>query len=214
MTSWLGLLSFGLLFGVRHALDPDHVIAVATISARTPSVRGSVRIGAMWGLGHTLTILVLGGTMILCRAVISERAGLAMEFTVALMLIALGVANLANARHLEPAIPSPLRPFIIGMVHGMAGSAALALLVLSTVRDYAAGLFYLLLYGAGTIAGMIVVTNLLTLPLAMLSDRTAASRRWLTAASGLASVLFGVLMVHGLGWPLDLLAVDSSVLPR
>ena len=208
------MLTFGLLFGVLHALDPDHVLAIATISARTPSMRRSVRIGAVWGLGHTLTILALGGTMVLCRAVISERARLLMEFTVALMLIALGVANLVSARHLEPAIPSPLRPFIIGMVHGMAGSAALALLVLATVRDHAAGLFYLLFYGAGTIAGMIVVTSLLTFPMAVVAGRAAASRRWLTAASGLASVLFGVLMVYSLGWPLDLLAADTFALPR
>jgi hypothetical protein len=214
MTGWPGLLAFGLLFGVRHALDPDHVVAIATISSRTPSVRRSVSVGGVWGLGHTLTILALGGTMVLFRAVISARAGLAMEFAVALMLIVLGVANLLNARHLEPAVPSRLRPFIIGMVHGMAGSAALALLVLTTIDDSATGLLYLLLFGVGTIAGMIAVTSLMTIPMGAVSGRTAASRRWLIAASGLASVLFGVLMVHGLGGPLALLAADSHLFPR
>ncbi|HZI26897.1 MAG TPA: hypothetical protein VFD64_02005 [Gemmatimonadaceae bacterium] len=214
MTGWLGLLTFGLLFGVRHALDPDHVIAIATISARTPSMRRSVGVGAVWGLGHTMTILALGGTMVLFRAVISARAGMAMEFAVALMLIGLGIANLLSARHLEPAAPSPLRPFIIGMVHGMAGSAALAVLVLATIDDSATGLLYLLLFGVGTIAGMIAVTSVMTFPMGVVSGRTAASRRWLTAASGLASVLFGVLMVHGLGGPLALLAADSHLIPR
>ena len=122
MTGWIGLLALGLLLGVRHALDPDHVIAIGTISARTPSLRRSVGIGALWGLGHTLTILGVGGAMVILRAAISPRAGLAMEFAVALMLITLGVLNLLNARDPEPAAPSPIRPFIIGMVHGMAGS--------------------------------------------------------------------------------------------
>jgi hypothetical protein len=214
MTGWLALLAFGLLFGVRHALDPDHVIAIATISARTSSVRRSVKVGAAWGLGHTLTILVLGGSMVLFRTVISARAGLAMEFVVALMLIVLGVGNLVSARHLEPAAPSPLRPFIIGMVHGMAGSAALILLVLATIDDSATGLLYLLLFGVGTIAGMMAVTSLMTFPMGVVGGRTVASRRWLTAASGLVSVVFGVLMMHGLGGPLALLVADSSFIPR
>ena len=76
MTGWLGLLSLGLLLGVRHALDPDHVIAVGTITARTPSLRRSVGIGALWGLGHTLTILFVGGALVIFRAAISPRAGL------------------------------------------------------------------------------------------------------------------------------------------
>lgn len=214
MTGWLALLAFGLLFGVRHALDPDHVIAIATISARTRSVRRSVKVGAAWGLGHTLTILVLGGAMVLFRTVISARAGLAMEFAVALMLIVLGVGNLVSARQLEPAAPSPLRPFIIGMVHGMAGSAALVLLVLATIDDSATGLLYLLSFGVGTIAGMMIVTSLMTVPMGVVGGRTVASRRWLTAASGLVSVVFGVVMMHGLGGPLALLAANSAFIPR
>lgn len=209
MTGWIGLLGLGLLLGVRHALDPDHVIAVGTISAHTPSLRRSVGIGALWGLGHTLTILLLGGTMVLLRSAISPRAGLAMEFAVALMLITLGVLNLLNARHPEPAVPSPIRPFIIGMVHGTAGSAAIALLILATIDRPATGMLYLVLFGAGTIAGMIVVTGLMTIPMTMIADRTVG-RRWLTAASGLVSLAFGVLMVHALGGPLALFAAGPS----
>jgi high-affinity nickel-transport protein len=209
MTGWSGLLALGLLLGVRHALDPDHVIAVGTISARTPSLRRSLGIGALWGLGHSLTILVAGGAMVLLRSAISPRAGLAMEFAVALMLIILGVLNLLSARHAAPAAPSPIRPFIIGMVHGTAGSAAIALLILATIDKPATGMLYLVLFGAGTIAGMIAVTGLMTVPMTMIADRTVG-RRWLTAAAGLVSLVFGMLMVHALGGPLALFAAGPS----
>jgi hypothetical protein len=210
MTGWIGLVGLGLLLGVRHALDPDHVIAVGTISVRTPSLRRSVGIGALWGLGHTLTILLLGGAMIILRVAISPRAGLAMEFAVALMLMTLGILNLLNARHPEPAAPSPIRPFIIGMVHGTAGSAAIALLILAAIDRPVTGMLYLVLFGAGTIAGMIAVTGLMTIPMTMIADGTLG-RRWLTAASGLVSLAFGVLMVHALGGPLALFAAGPSV---
>jgi hypothetical protein len=210
MTGWIGLVGLGLLLGVRHALDPDHVIAVGTISVRTPSLRRSVGIGALWGLGHTLTILLLGGAMIILRVAISPRAGLAMEFAVALMLMTLGILNLLNARHPEPAAPSPIRPFIIGMVHGTAGSAAIALLILAAIDRPVTGMLYLVLFGAGTIAGMIAVTGLMTIPITMIADGTLGWR-WLTAASGLVSLAFGVLMVHALGGPLALFAAGPSV---
>ena len=210
----MGLLALGLLLGVRHALDPDHVVAIGTISVRTPSIRRSAGVGALWGLGHTMTILFVGGSMVMLRSVIPPRAGLAMEFAVALMLIALGIMNLVNARHAEPAVPSAIRPFIIGMVHGLACSAAMALLVLATIDEPAVGMLYLLLFGVGTIAGMTVVTSLVTLPMSMAVDRTVASRRWLTAASGVVSLVFGVLMAHGLGGPLALFAADPTIIPR
>lgn len=214
MTAWIGVLALGFLLGVRHALDPDHVVAISTISAGTNSVRRSAGVGALWGLGHTMTIVGVGGTIVLLRATISPRAGLAMEFSVALMLIALGLLNVASARHAEPAPPSRARPFIIGMVHGMAGSAAIALLVLATITDQVLGMVYLLLFGSGTIVGMIVVTTLMTAPMTLMVARTALSRRWLTLASGLLSLVFGVLMVQALGGPLALLAADPILLAR
>lgn len=192
------LLTLGVLLGVRHALDPDHVIAVGTISAPMPSIRRSAGVGAVWGLGHTLTILGVGGSIVLLRAAISSRAELMMELTVAVMLIVLGVMNLAHARHAQPVVPSSFRPFAVGMVHGMAGSAAIALLVLATIPDTLHGIVYLLLFGMGTIVGMIGVTVLMTVPMALITTQAGVSRRWLTAASGLVSVAFGASMIHHL----------------
>ena len=160
-----------------------------------------------------MTILFAGGAMVLLRVALSPRAGLAMEFSVALMLITLGVLNLSSARHPECRTPSPIRPFIIGMVHGLAGSAAVALLILATIDRPATGMLYLLLFGAGTIAGMIAVTGLMTIPMTMIADR-AVGRRWLTAASGGVSLVFGLFMVHALGGPLALFAADPSFMTR
>jgi high-affinity nickel-transport protein len=100
------------------------------------------------------------------------------------------------------------------MVHGMAGSAAIALLVLATINDPVLGMFYLLLFGMGTVVGMIGVTTLMTAPMTMMVRRTAVSRRWLTAAAGVVSLVFGVLMVQALGGPLALLAADPAFIPR
>ena len=135
VVSSLSIAFLGFLLGVRHAVDPDHVVAVGTIATRSSSFRRAAGVGALWGIGHTLTILLVGGGIIVLRVAISPRAGLAMEFAVAIMLILLGLQNVATARRNEDREPSAARPFLVGMVHGMAGSAAVVLLVLATVRD-------------------------------------------------------------------------------
>jgi high-affinity nickel-transport protein len=207
---WLVLLGF--LLGVRHAVDPDHVVAVGTMATRSFSFRRSASLGALWGAGHTLTIMLVGGAIVLLRTAVSPRIALAMEFGVAIMLIVLGVMNLFGAhRGEQPA--SSVRPLVVGMVHGMAGSAAIALLVLATIRDSALGLVYLLCFGVGTIAGMVAVTALLVLPLSLVVTRAGISRQWLAAASGLASLAFGFFLAHALGGPAALLAA-APVLPR
>ena len=202
MDGSLSLLMLGALLGVRHALDPDHVVAIGTITAGVPSRRRSVIVGAMWGLGHALTLMFVGGSIVLFRVAVSARVGLAMEYSVALMLIALGLLNLASARHAEPADPSRARPFIVGMMHGMAGSAAIALIVLAAIRETATGMIYLALFGLGTIAGMIGVTALVAFPVSMTVAAVGVSRRWLLVASGLVSVVFGLLLAKNLGDPL------------
>jgi high-affinity nickel-transport protein len=196
--SVLSVALLGFLLGVRHAVDPDHVVAVSTIAARTPTFRRAAAVGALWGVGHTMTILGVGGAIILMRVAISPRIALAMEFSVALMLIVLGFQNLASARSANPPVPSLTRPLFVGMVHGMAGSAAVALLVLATVRDPAWSLAYLTLFGLGTVLGMVIVTGLIAVPAALALSRVRNARRWLTLASGVASVVLGVLLASEL----------------
>jgi high-affinity nickel-transport protein len=208
------LVTLGFLLGIRHAVDPDHVVAIGTISARSSSFRQSATLGALWGVGHTLTVMVVGGALVLLRVALSPRLALTMEFGVALMLIVLGLMNLAGARRPDPPVPSRARPLVVGMVHGMAGSAAIALLVLATIRDSSLGLLYLLCFGAGTIAGMAGVTALVVLPFTSAATRAGVSRRWLAAASGMASLAFGAALVYALGGPAALFASVPEFVAR
>jgi high-affinity nickel-transport protein len=214
MLSALSLSVLGFLLGVRHAADPDHVVAIGTIATRSTSFRRAAGVGALWGIGHTLTVLVVGGAIVSLRMAISPRTAMAMEFGVALMLIVLGVVNLATARRNTPVDPSAARPLVVGMVHGMAGSAAIALLVLMTIREPVVGLGYLLLFGLGTICGMVLVTAFLVLPVSLAVARAGVSRRWLTAASGMVSLVFGVLLVHALSGPDGLFSANPVWIPR
>lgn len=193
MLSALGLSLFGLLLGIRHAVDPDHVVAVTAIATGQRSVRNAGMIGAMWGVGHTFTILLVGGAIIVFRIAIPPRLGLAFEFAVGIVLIVLGLANLLSRADVTPPRNSA-RPVVVGMVHGLAGSAAVALLVLAAVRDTAWAIGYLMLFGLGTIVGMIAVTTAIAVPAAYAANRVTALRRYLVLASGAASVIAGTLI--------------------
>lgn len=251
MTSAIALMVLGFFLGIRHATDPDHVIAVTTIVARQKSRSGAATIGAAWGLGHTLTILIVGGGMILFGWVIPPRIGLSMEFSVGVMLILLGVMNLTGVmrrirasrlirgvehQHTHPhshgdyvhthahahdrAHPhkperTPLswldrhlgslgtyqliRPMVVGVVHGLAGSAAVALLVLAMVRNPVWGLWYLLVFGLGTIVGMMLMTAIIVIPFTRTGHRFAGLGGRLRIASGVVSLAFGLFIAYRIG---------------
>jgi len=202
------ILVFGFLLGMRHATDPDHVVAVTTIvMARRRGIWPSAMIGAWWGLGHTVTILLVGGSIVALHLVVPARVGLAMESAVALMLIALGAATLTSAFAPpgDPATAPPLagldrvrvlRPLLVGIVHGLAGSAAAALLILATISDARWAGVYLAVFGVGTIAGMMLLTTLLALPFSGNSGRVAHVNVWLARVTGLASVALGMFLAY------------------
>ncbi len=245
----------GLLLGMRHATDPDHVIAVTTIVSRRRTAWSAALIGGLWGIGHTVTITLVGGAIIVFGVVIPPRFGLAMEFSVAMTLVVLGTLNLTGLTrrvtgmsnpgpgseagvhahphshsdyvhthphghepgshgHEESATPlsrldrmfgvlgayQAIRPVVVGLVHGLAGSAAVALLVLATIRDPLWAIGYLLLFGAGTIVGMMLITAAIGVPLAYTSVRFVTIHRYLGVASGLLSLGFGVLLAFQIGF--------------
>jgi high-affinity nickel-transport protein len=247
----LSLILLGFFLGMRHATDPDHVIAVSTIVTRQPTIRGALLIGSLWGVGHTLTIVAVGGALVLFTIVIPPRLGLTMEMAVALMLIVLGMWNLTgfleqvrgirsagggaegpfhahwhghrDSVHcrppgLEPAQHEPgdhqtpvawadrrlsglgvyqiLRPLIVGLVHGLAGSAAIALLVLALIKNAWWAMAYLVLFGIGTIAGMMLITAAIGSVLAYASRQSRQIERYLRVASGLLSVGFGLFLAY------------------
>jgi high-affinity nickel-transport protein len=208
----LATLLLGFFLGVRHATDADHVVAVSTIVGREPSRRGALWIGAAWGVGHTATILAVGGAIVIFHLVIPARLGLSMELTVAVMLVVLGLLNLRSAvqrldevtGHADhPPLLSGsryLRPLVVGVLHGLAGSAAIALLVLGTVREPLWGFLYLGLFGVGTVLGMMLLTTAMSVPLAHASRRFAAFDRLLARTTGVLSLAFGLYLVYRVGF--------------
>jgi ABC-type nickel/cobalt efflux system permease component RcnA len=210
MISFLSIIAVGFFLGMRHATDPDHVIAVTTIVSRQRNLLKAAMTGIFWGIGHTLTIFVVGTLIILFDVVIPARIGLSMELSVGLMLIILGVMNIVSfvrsARSISPqnselihrhphshgdyvhshphghdpdahphnanqtpltwldrlfgriGLYQQLRPLVVGIIHGLAGSAAVALLILTTIRNPHWAIAYLLVFGAGTVGGMMLIT--------------------------------------------------------
>ncbi len=183
---------------MRHATDPDHVIAVTTIVSSERSLARAARIGALWGLGHTLTILIVGSAIILFKVGFSLRLGLSMEFTVAVMLIVLGLLNLTTANAPITRV-SPARPVFIGVVHGLAGSAGAALLLVPLIDDPRFAALYLIVFGLGTIVGMSLVTLAIAAPALAAGAPTARVQRSLRLASGAVSVVFGLYLAHKIG---------------
>lgn len=268
MPSLLAILALGFMLGMRHATDPDHVVAVTTIVSTHRGVKNAALIGAAWGLGHTLTILLVGTGIILFKWVIPPRLGLGMELAVALMLIVLGVANLSGTvrwirrershpkqgghlhshphnhgdyvhthphahapeSHPHPEDATPLaqidqrlrgaasyrlvRPLVVGVVHGLAGSAAVALLVLAAIKTPLWSVAYLLIFGAGTIAGMMLITAAIGVPFAVGGAQVGRLQRSLRVASGLISLAFGIIVAYQIGIVNGLFVGQAHWTPR
>jgi high-affinity nickel permease len=269
MIGFLSILAVGFFLGMRHATDPDHVIAVTTIVSNQRNSMRAAMIGAFWGVGHTLTIFVVGAGIILFNLVIPVRLGLSMEFSVAVMLIILGSINVAaflrsvpagstsaqaaeevihshthshgdfahNHPHAHSAEPHShavdevplawmdrffgrtslyqyLRPFVIGVVHGLAGSAAVALLVLTTIRDVRWAIAYLLIFGVGTIAGMMLITMSIASAFTMAGRGREKFSRRLAFASGLLSLGFGLFVAYQICFVNGLFTTHAQWVPR
>jgi hypothetical protein len=194
MLSLASILLLGFVLGMRHATDPDHVVAVTTIVSDERSLWRASSIGAVWGVGHSITILAVGGAIVIFRLVIPPRLGLVLEFCVAVMLILLGMLTLSGRR--VGSATNMARPLVVGIVHGLAGSAFVALLVLAAVPRAMLQLLYLALFATGTIAGMALITLVVALPSAVTARRFVRAQGYLRVASGLASLVFGIVLVQ------------------
>jgi len=209
----LPALALGLALGVRHATDADHVAAVSTIVTESRSLRRAALVGLSWGMGHSTSVLLVGGALVLLRLPMPTRVALSLEFLAALMLIALGLRSLIPQRRAVPS-SSGVRPAAIGVVHGLAGSAVLALLVLSVTDTPGAAAIYLVSFCVGTVIGMSLITALLALPARYGAHRLAAFDRHIRIAAGVASLAIGLLIAHRVGVRDGLFAATPTWTPQ
>ena len=186
-------LLLGLALGMRHALDADHLVAMSTIVTRERSIGRAALLGGAWGAGHSLSLFVVGLLVIGFRIPMGPALGAFFERLVGVMLIVLGLASLfvRQAGGTDPGSPSRRRPFGVGIVHGLAGSGALALAVLATIPSRAAALLYILLFGAGAIGGMMGITSLMARP-ARFGAGARLGASWISVVAALGSVVFGI----------------------
>ena len=226
LTAALGL---GFVLGVRHALDADHVAAVSTLVSTHRSLLRSCLIGTFWGAGHTAALLAAGIATMSLKLTISPALEKSFETLVAVVLVLLGAhvllksfstltlhrhrhthdGQLHSHAHLHVGVqlahehPHLLhgarRPFLVGLVHGLAGSAALMLLVLSTISSPLGGLLYILVFGVGSTGGMLVLSGLIGIPIVIAAGRSVMAVIVVQALAGAASLGLGLQLAHNLG---------------
>ncbi len=231
----ISVLLLGLLFGMKHAMEADHVAAVASLATRSSSPAEAARFGIAWGLGHTITLFVFGSAVLLLGLSIPETLAHALELAVGVMLVALGADVVrriwkqglhihphqhGSERHLhlhdhapaKAAVPHAhvphshahkralqMRALCVGLVHGMAGSAALVLLTLGTIESVWLGIAYIALFGLGSIGGMMALSFAIGLPLRLTAHKLGGLYSGLTAAIGLLTIFFGLSIVWNIG---------------
>lgn len=226
----ISTLLLGFLIGMRHALEADHVAAVASLATRAGSAAQTVRLGVAWGLGHTFTLMLFGGAVLWLDSVVPEQLAQALEFAVGCMLILLGADVLRRLalqrihfhthqhldgprhfhahrhvaqrphdreahRHVHPR-GFPYRALLVGLMHGMAGSAALILLTLQTMTSPWLGMVYIAVFGIGSVAGMALLSIIIAVPL----QRSARGLTWahnaLQLVIGVVTVTLGALVIY------------------
>jgi len=228
-TTFFATLVLGFALGIKHALDADHVVAVSTIASQYRNPFRATLAGVFWGIGHTTTLLLVGIAEIGFKLVIPEQLALSMEFLVGIVLVILGFQTLwqflprkkhahvhdhGHEMHTHEHVHSPIKgeenvqhhalrqhkSLLIGMLHGLAGSAALMLLVLSTIQSAWEGVVYILIFGVGSILGMMIISTLIGLPFALSSGRFASINQVIKFAAGTLSMALGIFVMVNIGF--------------
>ena len=215
------VLGLGFILGLEHAFDADHVVAVSTIVSEYKSINKSSKIGAFWGLGHTLTLLLVGFIILTFKLKIPQKLALSLEFAVGIVLVALGINVLyklykkkmhmhehqhgifkhahyhshKDIKHHDHAFKS----FFIGMIHGLAGSAALMILILATIDNFYSGIFYILLFGIGSIIGMILISAAIGIPF-IITSRFKNMHKITRVLAGTISIFLGSFIIVDIGF--------------
>lgn len=231
----LAVLGLGLVFGLKHATEVDHVIAVSTIVSEHRNLWRAALVGGLWGVGHTASLMAVGVVVLALRIAVPERIANVLEFGVALMILALGASALARAlrrraavhvhehhhssvahahlhfhdlnsgghegphAHTHAVTRIGFKPLLVGAIHGLAGSAALTLLVLTQIDSALIGLAYLVLFGIGSIVGMLLMSSLVGLPFALSARKLTGMHNGLQATVGVLSIGFGCWYAYETG---------------
>ena len=223
------LLLVGFIFGLRHAVESDHFAAVASLSTQSKGLKNAIKVGVVWGLGHTLTLFIVAGTILMMDATVPANISSALEWVVGVMLVILGVDVIRRAvrsrihfhththndgvRHFHAHSHKgekgphdaqlhyhshtkkfPLRAFLVGLIHGLAGSAALVLLTVNSAASKLTGLGYILIFGAGSIIGMGVLSLIIAIPLQKMKSVNAVYHG-ICFFAGLLTLSVGVLLL-------------------
>ncbi|WP_432667233.1 sulfite exporter TauE/SafE family protein [Wukongibacter baidiensis] len=219
-------LIIGFTLGIKHSLEPDHVIAVSTIVSKTKKLWSSCVVGIFWGIGHTLTLFVVGMIFIFMKKEIPVELALTLEFAVGILLVYLGITSFlfperknvhshehehngdvhnhyhSHDKELEHKHShnkmTHIKSMFIGLVHGLSGSAAMILLTMSTVKNYLQAGIYITIFGIGTVMGMMICTFLIGIPFAASSNNERFNLIF-TRVAGLISTAFGLYYMFDLG---------------
>ncbi len=232
--SSLSMLGLGLIFGLKHATEVDHIVAVSAIVSEQRKLIRAAFVGGLWGAGHTASLIVVGVIVLGLKISIPDSIAAWLEFGVAIMIISLGVIAIiktlhsrtrihlhqhvhdaarhthvhfhepgfedgAPARHSHAVTKIGLKPVIVGAMHGLAGSAALTLLVLTQVNSVVLGLLYLGVFGLGSIVGMLLMSGLMGLPFALSSRRLGRVHYGFQMIAGAVSIAFGLWYAYVTG---------------
>lgn len=226
----LSLLVLGFLIGMRHAVEADHVAAVASLATKNTSLRDTIKHGAVWGLGHTITLFMFGSIALLADTIIPKDLAAFLELSVGIMLILLGADvlyrlykkrihfhahkhhdgikhfhahshagenNHKKSAHNHKHIKTfPKRALIVGLMHGMAGSAALILITLQSVQYLSTGLIYIGLFGLGSIVGMAILSAIIAVPLCYSSKNLTWAYNSLHIIIAIVTLSIGIMMVN------------------
>jgi ABC-type nickel/cobalt efflux system permease component RcnA len=231
----MAVLGLGLVFGLKHATEADHVVAVSTIVSEHRNLWRAALVGGLWGAGHTASLMLVGVVVLALRIAVPERVASWLEFCVALMIIGLGTSALVRAlrsrtqmhlhrhrhdgaahthvhfheigsEHVDHAAQHShavsrigFKPLLVGAMHGLAGSAALTLLVLTQLGSFALGMLYLVVFGLGSIGGMLLMSGLIGLPFALSARRFSRFNYVLQTCAGVLSIAFGLWYAYETG---------------
>lgn len=211
------LLGVGFLLGLKHALEADHIAAVSTMVLQTKGLKKSSWLGMLWGFGHTATLLVVGLIILVWKLKIPERLAWSIELLVGVLLVILGLELLwkikkyrlhvhkhshegqaphahFHSHEFSQSHNHAHRSFGIGLLHGLAGSGALALLVLATAPGLWQGLAFILIFGLGSILGMLLASTIISLPFLVMANFERLNSA-VQIAAGIASIAVGAGMV-------------------